>query len=227
MGWDVIGWDGGGWGGEVLLISSKHRNVPLFYPTLPYPILSSLCLLVPLGWLTLIRTHTVAARVLFYSILFTLLLHNIFWYRLVLFNGFSCRPDCTAQTADSRTHTDQVIFQWIRGQSTYTRTHVRTYLPLSAPNLDILSSILVSTIFLMSLCSLLPKSLNIVVPPESTMFLYSPLLTSIGHFTMASSTTSGKGVRKSEEKISGLKNTSGPRNRSYPTSQRYGRPVLF
>ena len=49
----------------------------------------------------------------------------------------------------------------------------------------------------------------------------------IGHLTIASSTTSGSGVMKSEEKISGLKNTSGPRNLSYPTSHRYGNPVDF
>ena len=42
----------------------------------------------------------------------------------------------------------------------------------------------------------------------------------MGHLTIASSTTSGSGVMKSDEKISGLKNTSGPRNLSYPTSHR-------
>jgi hypothetical protein len=100
-------------------------------------------------------------------------------------------------------------------------------LPLRAPSLEMFSSMRESTIFFMSLCSLLPKSLNIVVPPDRTMLLYSPLLTSIGHLTIASSTTSGSGVMKSEEKISGLKKTSGPRNRSYPTSHLYGSPVLF
>ena len=50
--------------------------------------------------------------------------------------------------------------------------------------------------------------------PDKTMFLYNPLRTSIGHFTIDSSTISGNGVQKSELKISGLKNTSGPRNLS-------------
>jgi hypothetical protein len=53
-----------------------------------------------------------------------------------------------------------------------------------------------------------------VLPPESTMFLYNPLLVSIGHFKIASSTTFGKGVVKSVEKISGLKKISGAKKRS-------------
>ncbi len=38
---------------------------------------------------------------------------------------------------------------------------------------------------------------------------------------MTSSTTSGKGVKKSDEAISGLKKISGPRNLSKPTSTEY------
>jgi hypothetical protein len=38
---------------------------------------------------------------------------------------------------------------------------------------------------------------------------------------MTVSTTSGKGVKKSEEYISGLKKISGARKRSYPTSMSY------
>jgi hypothetical protein len=53
-----------------------------------------------------------------------------------------------------------------------------------------------------------------VEPPDKTIFLYNPRRTSIGHLVIASSTTSGKGVIKSEEKISGLKKTSGPKKRS-------------
>merc|ERR1712142_1126280 len=42
-----------------------------------------------------------------------------------------------------------------------------------------------------------PKSLNIVEPPESTIFLYSPLLTSIGQFCTTWSTVSEMGTVKS------------------------------
>ena len=38
---------------------------------------------------------------------------------------------------------------------------------------------------------------------------------------MTLSTTSGRGVRKSDEAISGLKKISGAKNRSYPTSTLY------
>jgi len=38
---------------------------------------------------------------------------------------------------------------------------------------------------------------------------------------MTVSTTSGKGVKKSEEAISGLKKISGAKKRSYPTSTWY------
>jgi len=53
-----------------------------------------------------------------------------------------------------------------------------------------------------------------VLPPESTMRLYRPLRTSMGDVWMTVSTTSGSGVRKSDEAISGLKNISGARKRS-------------
>merc|ERR1719394_2016151 len=43
---------------------------------------------------------------------------------------------------------------------------------------------------LTSLCRRLPKSLNIVEPPDKTMFPYSGRLVSIGQFAMTSSTTS-------------------------------------
>ena len=92
----------------------------------------------------------------------------------------------------------------------------------SEPNLFTFASSLASTRFLTSLWSRRPKSLNIVDPPDRTMFLYKPRLVSMGHLTIDSSTTSGKGVKKSEEKISGLKKISGPKNRSYPTSATHG-----
>jgi siroheme synthase (precorrin-2 oxidase/ferrochelatase) len=50
----------------------------------------------------------------------------------------------------------------------------------AAPKLDmllrrvILASIRASTLFLISLCNLRPKSLNMVVPPDKTIFLYKP-----------------------------------------------------
>lgn len=59
------------------------------------------------------------------------------------------------------------------------------YLPLTfiLPQLKLsLSFNRASTVFFISRCSLLPKSLNIVEPPESTIFLYKGLLTSIGQF---------------------------------------------
>lgn len=60
-----------------------------------------------------------------------------------------------------------------------------------------------------------------MLPPLSTMRLYSPLRTSIGDVWMTLSTTSGRGVKKSEEAISGLKKISEARKRSYPTSTEY------
>lgn len=80
--------------------------------------------------------------------------------------------------------------------------------------LAMLSRIRASTLRLISRSNRRPKSLNIVVPPDKTMLLYSLRRTSIGHFRIDSSTTSGRGVVKSGLKISGLKNTSGPRKRS-------------
>ena len=44
--------------------------------------------------------------------------------------------------------------------------------------------------------------------------MYKPLLTSIGDCWMTPSTISGRGVKKSEEYISGLKKISGARKRS-------------
>ena len=78
-----------------------------------------------------------------------------------------------------------------------------------------------STRFFKSLWSRRPKSLNMVEPPERTMFLYRPRRTSTGLERMAWSTTSGSGVVWSVLKISGLKKISGPRKRSYPTSTAY------
>jgi hypothetical protein len=57
-----------------------------------------------------------------------------------------------------------------------------------------------------------------VEPPDKTMFLYKPLRTSIGLVWITVSTISGKGVKKSELAISGLKKISGARKRSKPTS---------
>ena len=60
----------------------------------------------------------------------------------------------------------------------------------------------------------LPKSLNMVEPPESTILLYSPRRVSIGDCWMVLSMTSGTEVVKSALQISGLKKISGPRKRS-------------
>lgn len=51
--------------------------------------------------------------------------------------------------------------------------------------------------------------------------LYNPRRTSMGLVWMTLSTTSGSGVKKSDDMISGLKKISGARNRSYPTSTLY------
>ena len=58
------------------------------------------------------------------------------------------------------------------------------------------------------------------------MFVYRPRLTSMGHAWIDWSTTSGNGVMKSDDKISGLKKISGPRKRSYPTSHEKLFPCL-
>lgn len=54
-----------------------------------------------------------------------------------------------------------------------------------------------STIRFISRCNRLPKSLNIVEPPDNTILLYNGLLTSIGQFWITSSTISLNGVVKS------------------------------
>lgn len=56
-----------------------------------------------------------------------------------------------------------------------------------------------STIPFKSRWSLLPKWSNMVDPPLRTMFEYSPRRASIGDVWITWSTTSGSGVRKSDE----------------------------
>ena len=73
---------------------------------------------------------------------------------------------------------------------------------------------LVSTFLRTSRSNLRPKSLNIVDPPERTMLLYKPLLTSIGHLCTTSSTLSEIGCTYLASANSGWKKISGPRNRS-------------
>lgn len=123
----------------------------------------------------------------------------------------SCHELTEDATIEPPNHTAYLWRWWL---ITFTSIAGGGALWANAPNLAILACMRLSTNRFTSRCKRFPKSLNIVVPPESTMFLYRPRLTSIGHLTIASSTMSGNGVIKSELKISGLKNISGPRKRS-------------
>ena len=72
-----------------------------------------------------------------------------------------------------------------------------------------------------ALAAVPPVSALVPLPPgiqplrsRCRMFLYRPRRQSIGHARMLLSTSSGSGVENCGLKISGLKKTSGPRNRS-------------
>merc|ERR1719373_358493 len=78
----------------------------------------------------------------------------------------------------------------------------------------LVASILPFVSLLISFCSRRPKSLNIVEPPDKQILRYNRRRLSIGDSVIHESTKSGRGTVCSSLNISGLKKSSGPKNRS-------------